>query len=85
MDQITCKHCGLLVNSNVLFCTHCGKQLRGEVIDSADKNKKYFVNTIVLYFLLVLALCFQYIIALHEGGFYSEIVTYIIFVYSNRT
>jgi len=74
MEKINCKYCGSAFNLDAQFCSNCGKQVKGESIDYSDKNKKYFIRTIVLYVLLVMFLGTFYVISQHSDNLSSEIV-----------
>jgi len=73
IEVMNCRHCGSALNYKAQFCNHCGKQLKGEIIDYSDKNKKYFVRTIVLYTVLVLILGINHVVIQHYNSFLSEI------------
>jgi uncharacterized protein len=80
VEAINCKYCGFPLKYKAQFCSHCGKQVRGDRIDYLDANKKYFVRTIVLYVLLVLFLGVNYVIIQHYDAFISEIAANCMFL-----
>jgi len=49
-----CFQCGKINAPHVIYCSECGVQLHGEKIDIHDANKKYFVQTLVLFLCVVL-------------------------------
>jgi len=49
-----CLKCGTENEPKVSFCKECGNQLLGEKIDVNDVNKKYFVQTLVLFLCIAL-------------------------------
>lgn len=51
-----CPNCSNDNQGNALYCTDCGYQIRGERIDYEDKNKKYFIQTLILFLCLIIIL-----------------------------
>lgn len=49
-----CYNCEKENDPKVTFCIECGTQIKGEKIDYADENKKYFTQTIALFVAVVL-------------------------------
>jgi uncharacterized protein len=52
-----CFNCGKENIPKVAFCTECGTHLQGERIDYNDENKRYFIQTLVLFLCIVLIIC----------------------------
>lgn len=59
-----CTSCGKDNLPNANFCIGCGRQLQGARIDYADANKKYFVQTILLFLSVVIVI----ILSLQEAS-----------------
>lgn len=74
-----CPHCGFENQSKATFCKECGTQVRGEKIDINDENRKYFVQTLVLFLIIILTISFSFIsefsILKHEFIFSAIIIT----------
>jgi membrane protease YdiL (CAAX protease family) len=56
-----CPHCGFENHSKAAFCKECGTQVRGEKIDIDDVNRKYYVQTLVLFLIIILTISFSFI------------------------
>jgi len=67
-----CINCGKENDSNVTFCVECGRQIRGERIDYDDNNKKYYVQTLLLF--VSIALIIVTSIATHLSFLNHELV-----------
>jgi uncharacterized protein len=55
-----CYNCGTENVPLTSFCVGCGTQLRGEKIDEKDSNRKYFVQSIVLFACIVTSIVLPY-------------------------
>lgn len=49
-----CFKCGKVNLPSSSFCINCGNQLKGDKIDAKEVNKKYFIQSAVLFLCLVL-------------------------------
>jgi uncharacterized protein len=65
-----CYNCGKDNVPNITYCSECGTQLRGEKIDYNDENKKYFIQTLVLFLcvliVIVTAIVSHFSFLIHE-------------------
>ncbi len=77
-----CFNCGKENTPKVAFCTECGTQLQGGKIDYNDENKRYFIQTLVLFLCIVLIICISMVTDLsllnHEFVFNSLLICIII-------
>jgi len=51
-----CYNCAKDNVPNTTYCSECGTQLRGGKIDYNDENKKYFIQTLILFLCVLLTL-----------------------------
>ena len=58
---MVCPHCGFENQSKATFCKECGTQIRGEKVDIHDVNRKYFVQTLVLFLVIILTISFSFV------------------------
>lgn len=56
-----CYKCGKDNVPNIIFCTECGNQLRGVKIDYNDENKKYYIQTLVLFLCVILIIISSFV------------------------